>query len=235
MKPIATVVMRTKQQPAFRMSASALIVSAFHALAAHIAVLDRDAGVADRRSAWTVRYANERMRRLGGRAAVRGSVTFDALVRLADAQDLFVALDEAHTIGAPSRWQGCEPQEDGQALWLEADLVPLEGEAGAPPPMLVVMRNITERKRVEERLVSQAELLERRNAELRDFAWTASHDLRAPLRKIRAFIERLTEMTDVVRYAPGDVVLDPVVLAVPDDEELLTRVSDRIGALLGVG
>ena len=42
-------------------------------------------------------------------------------------------------------------------------------------------------------------------------------------------------MTDVVRYAPGDVVLDPVVLAVPDDEELLTRVSDRIGALLGVG
>jgi signal transduction histidine kinase len=158
-----------------------------------LAVLDRDAGVADQRSAWTVRYANERMRRLGGRAAVRGSVTFDALVRLADAQDLFVALDEAHTIGAPSRWQGCEPQEDGQALWLEADLVPLQGEAGAPPPMLVVMRNITERKRVEERLVSQAELLERRNAELRDFAWTASHDLRAPLRKIRAFIERLTE------------------------------------------
>jgi len=52
---------------------------------------------------------------------------------------------------------------------------------------------------------------------------------------IETFIERLTEMADVVRYAPGDVVLDPVVLAVPDDEELLTRVSDRIAALLGVG
>jgi len=142
---------------------------------------------------WTVRFASERMRRLGGRSAVRGPTTLDALLRIANAREFVQALEEAHALGAPARWESADPRPDGHTHWLEADLLPLHDGDASGSPVLVVLRDVTERKRVEARLVRQTELLEQRNAELRDFAWSASHDLRAPLRKIRAFIERLTE------------------------------------------
>jgi hypothetical protein len=42
------------------------------------------------------------------------------------------------------------------------------------------------------------------------------------------FIGRVSEMHDVARYAPGDVQLDPVVLSVTDDDELISRVGRQI-------
>ena len=48
-----------------------------------------------------------------------------------------------------------------------------------------------ERERVQETLERAHEALKHRNEELRDFAFAASHDLQEPLRKIRAFGDRL--------------------------------------------
>ena len=52
-------------------------------------------------------------------------------------------------------------------------------------------KDITERKRAEEKLKSYAAQLARSNRELQDFASIASHDLQEPLRKIQAFGGRL--------------------------------------------
>ena len=42
------------------------------------------------------------------------------------------------------------------------------------------------------------------------------------------FVGRVSEMHDVARYASGDVQLDPVMLSITDDDELISRVGRQI-------
>lgn len=57
--------------------------------------------------------------------------------------------------------------------------------------ILLVIEDVTERKRAEAKAKIFAAKLERSNRELQDFASVASHDLQEPLRKIQAFGDRL--------------------------------------------
>jgi PAS domain S-box-containing protein len=66
-------------------------------------------------------------------------------------------------------------------------------EAGETAGVFATARDITERKRAEERLARYAQELERSNSELQEFAFVASHDLQEPLRKITAFSDRLRD------------------------------------------
>lgn len=80
---------------------------------------------------------------------------------------------------------------DGKLVWLSSTKVPLHNLEGQLMGLVCIGYDISERKQDEEKLRVFAAQLERSNAELRDFASVASHDLQEPLRKIRAFADRL--------------------------------------------
>lgn len=79
---------------------------------------------------------------------------------------------------------------DGSPVEVEVVAVPVELEAGQL--LLVTLIDLTERNRVARELQEHAEELARSNRDLDDFAYVASHDLKAPLRavvQLAGFIE----------------------------------------------
>ena len=78
-------------------------------------------------------------------------------------------------------------RRDGGVRYMEWMSAPADGLVYA------VGRDITQRLQAEETLRQTLVDLNARNRELQDFAFIASHDLQEPLRKIRAFADRLQQ------------------------------------------
>jgi PAS domain S-box-containing protein len=90
--------------------------------------------------------------------------------------------------------------EKGSQHWLLTTKVPLRDDDGKTVGIVGMSRNITQRKRMAQELAEHAALLEqanadleRRNQELDEFTYVASHDLQEPLRKLIAFSGVLRE------------------------------------------
>lgn len=74
---------------------------------------------------------------------------------------------------------------DGSDVYVEAAAAPITYMG--KPATQVIIRDITERKRIEEELRKVSEELERSNSDLQQFARFASHDLQAPLKTTEGF------------------------------------------------
>lgn len=68
---------------------------------------------------------------------------------------------------------------------------PLSSDGNELLGCVITLTDITERKRAEEALATQADQLARSNSDLQQFAYSASHDLREPLRQLAVFTELL--------------------------------------------
>lgn len=80
---------------------------------------------------------------------------------------------------------------DGSEFPIEIGLSPLIWQG--QPMVLAAVHDITRRKATEQELLSKQRELERSNRDLEEFAYVASHDLKAPLRAISHLAEWITE------------------------------------------
>jgi len=100
--------------------------------------------------------------------------------------------------------EGWRVRKDGSQFWASVVLTALRDEAGNLRGFGKIVRDITERKRMEEeirklnadleqRVRERTAELEAANKELQAFTYSVSHDLRAPLRHIDGFSKLLLE------------------------------------------
>ncbi len=82
---------------------------------------------------------------------------------------------------------------DGTPLWMLPTWSAVRAPSGAMLYRIGIIQDLTERKLVEEQIQRYAAELERSNRELDDFAYSASHDLKAPLRAVQNLAQWISE------------------------------------------
>jgi len=136
---------------------------------------------------------------------------------------------------------------DGGLRWLRSSKVPLPGSIGGVIGVLGTYEDITESKRIEEKLQRYSVELAETNEELRRFTQIVSHDLRAPLVSLKGFSTELRGSIDALHNSE-EVMLanlpEPERTAVavalqetiPEDlsfiESSVTRMDHLTGSLL---
>ena len=82
-------------------------------------------------------------------------------------------------------------QKDGSIVWVNLSVAPLWQIGEMPTTHITVVEDITERKEAEKNLLLYTQELERKNKELEQFAYIASHDLQEPLRTVISLTDLL--------------------------------------------
>jgi PAS domain S-box-containing protein len=119
---------------------------------------------------------------------------FDAALKIIDRNG---RLDAARILAAARSGEGLRAVEavcevpGGRSCNLLVSAGPLWSANHELLGCVLSLTDITQLKQAEEALAKQAEELERNNAELRQFAYSASHDLQEPLRHIAIYSELL--------------------------------------------
>ncbi|MDZ7695393.1 MAG: ATP-binding protein [Deltaproteobacteria bacterium] len=109
----------------------------------------------------------------------------------------------------------------GPETYWDWSLKPVKGDQGRVVGIILQLMEVTEQRLARDRWDAYREGLERSNRELQDFAYTASHDLQEPLRKIQAFGGLLTRKFTNVLGPDGLDYLDRMVRAASRMQHLI--------------
>ncbi|MFN8302366.1 MAG: ATP-binding protein [Saprospiraceae bacterium] len=96
-----------------------------------------------------------------------------------------------------------------------------DGETEASYVGILLLKDVTESQRAIREMEAVAKKLDRSNKDLEDFAYTASHDLQAPLRKIQSFGKLLADRYQAQLTGNGQMFLERMIEAARHMERLL--------------
>ena len=111
--------------------------------------------------------------------------------------------------------------KDGRILWISLTVSPIMDAAGNIIGASKVARDITHRIQSEEALQAANDSLTRANADLEQFAYSASHDLQEPLRMVLAYSELLKKRYGGQLSGDGDEFIGYLVEGATRMEHLL--------------
>ena len=95
-----------------------------------------------------------------------------------------------------SAYEGWRVRKDGSTFWGSIVVTALHDDNGEVIGLSKVTRDLTEKKKAEDKMREYLAELENRNSELEQFAYIASHDLQEPMRKIQTFTEVIERNLD---------------------------------------
>ena len=150
------------------------------------------------------------------------------LIHPADRDHSRRALKDVLAKSGPLQWDARILNKDGTYSWVESTVSNLSPETETRA-MVVHQRNIDGRIAEERERKQQAEELARSNERLEEFAYTAAHDLREPLRAISAYTEILLQENQM------DATSTEMAMFIVDGTARMSRLIDDLLAFASTG
>lgn len=141
-----------------------------------------------------IRFWNKGAEKLYGHRAedVIGKTVF-IVAPDAEANGVAALRDRIYRNEEIQNYETVHRRKDGSRADVSLNLSPVFDDAGKMVGVLMMVRDIGERKKSEKKIEKQKQKLEAVNKELNDFAYIISHDLKAPLRGISFVADWLFE------------------------------------------